>query len=60
MKWKKKKKYLLSSRTLHLYCDMLNNPPPKDIHDLIPRIYVYVTLHGKMIFTNVIELRILR
>ena len=33
---------------------------PKDIHDLIPRIYVYVTLHGKMIFTNVIELRILR
>ena len=35
-------------------CDGLNNGP-EDVHILIPRIYEYVTLHGKK---DVIQLRI--
>lgn len=35
-------------------------PPPKDVHILIFRINKYVTFHGKMDFTDVIQLRIWR
>lgn len=47
-------KKLRHTKIIHMY-SMLNNVSPKDISVLIPGLYDYVTLHGKIDFAEVIK-----
>lgn len=51
---------LISNLIFICSCGRLNNAPPQNIHILFPRIYEYVTLHGKGNFAGLIKWRTLK